>query len=184
MTKSSYEALVEVISVIQELQIPYMLVGSFSSNYYSYPRATKDADIVFQYSDGDLGRIRQRLNDDFELDLQMNFETITGSIRNVLTYKPTKFDIELFRLSDDAHHRQRFRRRREVAVPELSVAAVIPTPEDVIIQKLRWQREKDIDDARKVMQIQWDRIDWEYVRSWTDKHGTTELLEELRSSSN
>lgn len=43
MPKSSYEALVEVIRVLQAEQIPYMLVGAFSSNAYGYPGATKDA---------------------------------------------------------------------------------------------------------------------------------------------
>ena len=105
MAKSSYEALVDVLNVLKSLDIPYMLVGSFSSNYYSYPRATKDADIVLQYSDGDLGRIRQCLDNDYSLELQMSFETITGSVRNVLTYKPTKFDIELFRLGNDEHQK-------------------------------------------------------------------------------
>jgi len=38
-------------------------------------------------------------------------ETITNTVRYVIAYLPTKFDIELFRLTDDAHHAERFRRR-------------------------------------------------------------------------
>ncbi len=181
MAESSYEALLEVLEALQALDVPYMLVGSFSSNYYSYPRASNDADIVLQYSAGVLGRIRQRLDDNYLLDRQSSFETITGSVRNVLTFKPTKFDIELFRLSDDGHHQQRFSRRRAVEVPVLGASAVLPSPEDVIIQKLRWQREKDIDDARKVMQVQFARLDWDYIRRWTDEHSTTDLLHRLRA---
>ena len=125
--------------------------------------------------------LHDRLSDDYSIDLQMSFETITGSVRNVITHKPTKFDIELFRLGPDEHHQLRFERRCTVEVPELKTAAVLPTPEDVVIQKLRWQREKDIDDARKVIQIQFARLDWAYIRHWTNKHGTTELLERLKS---
>ena len=44
LEKSSFEALIDVIRVLQTHQIPYMLVGAFSSNAYGYPRATKDAD--------------------------------------------------------------------------------------------------------------------------------------------
>jgi len=36
MTKNSFEALASVLQALQTLKIPYMLVGSFSSNYYSY----------------------------------------------------------------------------------------------------------------------------------------------------
>ncbi len=111
----------------------------------------------------------------------MSFELKTGSIRNILTFKPTKFDIELFRLGKVPHHQMRFSRRRRLKLPDLKVEAVIPTAEDVIIQKIRWQRDKDIADARLVIQVQADKLDWDYIRHWTDQHGTSELLERLNS---
>jgi hypothetical protein len=49
LEKSSFEALIDVIRVLQTHEIPYMLVGAFSSNAYGYPRATKDADIVIRW---------------------------------------------------------------------------------------------------------------------------------------
>ncbi len=180
MTKSSFEALAELIRVLQACGVPYMLVGAFSSNAYGYPRATKDADLVIEHKDGVLDAICAQLGTDFKLDPQTGFELLTGSVRNILTYEPTKFEIELFRLSTDPHDQQRFARRKRLQLPELDIEAVIPTAEDVVIQKLRWQRDKDIADARIVMAIQAERLDWTYIRSWTDQHGTTELLERLR----
>jgi hypothetical protein len=67
---SSYEALIEVIRVLQMHEIPYMLVGAFSSNAYGYPRATKDADIVMEYRQGVLTKIVASLGADFQLDPQ------------------------------------------------------------------------------------------------------------------
>jgi hypothetical protein len=115
-----------------------MLVGAFSSNAYGYPRATKDAVIVIEYEEGVLKKICESLGSDFKLDPQTGFELMTGSIRNILTYTPTKFEIELFRLRKDPHHRERFARRRRLALPDLQIEAVIPTAEDVVIQKLRF----------------------------------------------
>ena len=158
-----------------------MLVGAFSSNAYGYPRATKDADIVIEYEDGVLSKICGALGCDFELDPQAAFELMTGSVRNVLTYSPTKFEIELFRLGNDPHHQQRFARRRRLLLPDLRVEAVIPTAEDVVIQKLRWQRDKDLADVRIVIAVQASRLDWSYIQSWTDQHGTTALLNRLKS---
>lgn len=111
---------------------------------YSYPRATKDADIEIAYSDGELKRIRRSLDENFRLDTQMSFETLTGSVRNILTHVPTKFDVELFRLGSDEHHQERFLRRRSVVLPELRITAVLPAPEDVIIQKLQRETERGI----------------------------------------
>ena len=180
MVKSSFDALAQVLNVLKELNIQYMLVGSFSSNAYSYPRATNDADIELNYVDGDLSRIRERLDGDFVINSQMSFELITGTVRNILTFQPTKFDIELFRLGDDPHHQERFRRRRPMTISSLGIEATIPTAEDVVIQKVRWQRSKDIIDSKLVIQIQASLLDWSYIHRWTDKHGTTSLVEQLR----
>ena len=181
LEKSSFEALIDVIRVLQTHQIAYMLVGAFSSNAYGYPRATKDADIVIDYEEGVLKKICDSLGSDFKLDLQTGFELMTGSIRNILTYTPTKFEIELFRLGKDPHHRERFARRRRLPLPDLQIEAVIPTAEDVVIQKLRWQRDKDLADVRIVIAVQAARLDWSYIQHWTDQHGTTELLNRLKS---
>jgi hypothetical protein len=58
----------------------------------------------------------------------------------------------------------------------------VPTAEDVIITKLRWARPKDRTDVSEVIAVQAGLIDWDYVHSWTDRHGTTGLLEEIRRS--
>lgn len=180
MEKPSFEALIDVIRVLQTHEIPYMLVGAFSSNAYGYPRATKDADIVIEYVEGVLTKIRDSLGSDFKLDPQTGFEIMTGSVRNILIYTPTKFEIELFRLGKDPHHQARFSRRCRLRLPDLQIEAVIPTAEDVVIQKLRWQRDKDIADVRIVIAVQAARLDWSYIHYWTDQHGTTDLLRRLR----
>ena len=42
------EATVAVIEALEATDIPYMVVGSFSSNYYGISRSTKDADLVVE----------------------------------------------------------------------------------------------------------------------------------------
>jgi hypothetical protein len=64
--------------------------------------------------------------------------------------------------------------------------AWIPTVEDVIITKLRWAeragRQKDRNDLQTVIRVQSDQIDWNYIYSWADRHGTRALLDEIRNS--
>jgi hypothetical protein len=174
------EATGRVVHALETLNVDYLLVGSFSSNAYGIARATRDADFVIAYRSGILTELMEVLGSDFRLDPQMRFETITNSVRNVVTYLPTRFDIELFRLRDDPHHAERFERRCRRVIGELEREAWIPTAEDVIIQKLRWQRRRDVEDAKNVLAVQFDTLDWEYLRRWTTIHGTLDLLNQLR----
>jgi len=37
-------------------------------------------------------------------------------------------------------------------------------------------------DVRNVIAVQRDRIAWDYAYAWCDRHGTLDLLEQIRSS--
>jgi hypothetical protein len=178
------EATAAVIDALEALQIPYMLVGSLSCNYYAIPRSTQDADFVVQLEAGAIASVAERLGPTFRLDRQMLIETVTMTSRHVLREGDGAFTVELFLLSDDAHDRERFARRRRKRILDRDVA--IRTAEDVIITKLRWshagRRAKDLDDARNVISVQGERIDWDYVNSWCDRHGTRKLLDRVRQS--
>lgn len=41
-------ALMELLKLLGKLEIPHMLVGSYSSNFYGVPRSTKDTDLVIE----------------------------------------------------------------------------------------------------------------------------------------
>lgn len=181
---TSDEIVKAVIQGLNRLDIPYMMVGSLSTNVYGIPRATRDADFVVQVSDVQVTALVQGLGPTFQLDPQISFETITGTTRYVIRLPGDEFRVELFLLSDDPHDQTRFARR---IARELEGSKVyLPTVEDVVITKLRWsqrgRRLKDMDDVRKVVDLQNHRIDWPYVESWCDRHGTRGLLEEIRAS--
>lgn len=178
------EATLAVIDALEALAIPYMLVGSLSSNVYGIPRSTHDADFVIECAPQFLAHLAAHLGSAFHLDPQMTFETATFTRRNVMKLIGIPFTIEFFHLSDDAHDQERFRRRCRVQTMGREVS--LPTAEDVIITKLRWmlnaRRTKDQDDVRDVLAVQGPDIDWSYLYGWCDQHGTRALLDEIRSS--
>lgn len=177
----SENALRRVLTQLEELNVDYMLVGAFSSNLYGIPRSTNDADIVVSFETINIVEFCRSLGDEFELDPQMMLEGFTGSVRNVVRFAPTDFTIEFFRLNDDAHQQERFRRRRRQKVFGSTLEIQVPTAEDVVIQKLRWARRKDLDDIVNVLSVSGELLDWNYIRRWTDEHATTELLLQLRA---
>ena len=58
----------------------------------------------------------------------------------------------------------------------------IPTAEDVVIQKLRWQRGKDVEDLKGVLAVSGGQLDWDYINRWAGQHGTLELLQRIQTS--
>lgn len=174
------DAVVQVVEGFNSARIPFMLVGSFSSNFYGVPRATRDLDIVVESSAALTHAFVSGLGPDFAIVKQPTFETNTGTQRQELTIKGTIFTVEIFVLSADSHDQERFRRRRKVSVSGHDF--FFPTPEDVIIWKLRWGRPKDREDVRSVIGVQQDQLDWPYIESWCARHGTRPALNELRQS--
>lgn len=180
------EATVAAIKAFDEMGIPYMLAGSFSSNFYGIARSTQDADFVIESDGMSLARLRQLLGPAFLVDPQLSFETATGTVRNVIAVPEANFKIELFRLSNDAHDQERFRRRRRVFSRQLNREAYFPSVEDVVVFKLRWAvnagRPKDREDVRDVIAVQQGKLDWEYVDRWVAEHGTRACLDEILRS--
>lgn len=177
-----YELAACVIEALEAEDVPYMIVGALSSSVFGIPRATKDVDIVLQLDTREpLQRLKVRLEEVVDFDPQVTFETLTGSVRHILTSKTRPpFTVELFELGTDPFVLERFARRRARWSSQLRREVFLPTAEDVIVQKLRWGRSKDIEDARDVLAVQTPaNLDMSYISGWAETHGTTKLLERL-----
>lgn len=172
-----------VIDYLNEHDVPYMLVGSLATNFYCVPRSTEDGDIVVESSVTVLAQKIRRESPSIRFDPQLSFESVTATRKIVLRTVEHNFEVELFQLSDDEHDQARFARR--IQVETLGRKTWVASLEDMIVTKLRWSqhagREKDIADARNLIAVQLEHIDWPYVESWCDRHGTREILDRLRA---
>jgi hypothetical protein len=175
----------KVVEALEAENVPYMVVGAMSVSVFGIPRATKDVDIVVSLETRKpLHGVERRLKDVLVFDPQITFETITGSLRHILNSKTNPpIVVELFELSDDPFVQTRFARRRQEYSAQLQRKAWMPTPEDVIVQKLRWARHKDIEDAGSVLAVRGPvNLDMTYIEHWCALHGTGERLREILDS--
>ena len=72
---TSEDALLLTIDALEFLGIDYMVVGSFSSNFYGIPRSTKDADLVIQLGKASIAAVAKRVMPTLVLDPQASFES-------------------------------------------------------------------------------------------------------------
>lgn len=180
---SGNDAVKKLTEALERCQLAYMLVGSYSSNYYGVPRSTRDADLVIELENEKFETLSASLPEGLRLDQQSGFEMVTATRRDIILVEGSGFKLELFHLSKDAHDQQRFANRlKKPITPEWSV--YLPWAEDVIIQKLRWcvggKREKDFSDCVDVLFVQADVLDFPYIEKWCKKHGTIDVLAQAR----
>lgn len=178
---SGTDLLLQLIDVLNDLGVQYMIVGSYSSNFWGRGRMTKDADLVIEAESDFVAKLGPRLPQGFVLDSQMTFETITFTSKYLIVHQATLFKFELFLVGTDEFDRSRFARRIKVDFD--GHPTFMPCAEDVVVQKLRWagapRRGKDIDDVRFVLAVQMDRLDLPWIRHWCQKHGSLERFEQV-----
>ena len=145
-------------------------------------RSTKDFDVVVQLGGHSIRALADRLKGQFQFDPQMKFETVTGTTKYLFRLVESPFEVEVFLLSDDEHDQARFARRKTARLSGCNT--FVPTAEDVIVMKARWAatRRKDWDDITNVIAVSGDTIDWAYVNNWAERHGTRQILDQIKDS--
>jgi hypothetical protein len=169
---------VAVIEACEAEGVEYKLTGAFATSAYGIPRSTKDVDVVLSVEGKDsVACVSRRLEPLVTFDPQVQFDTLTWGRRLVgVANEPPPFKVELF---DDPFVRIQFERRFLMVSGQLNRSTWLPTPEDVIVQKLRWGRVKDLEDARDVLAVQGpESLDMSYIEQWCETHGTGQRLRE------
>ena len=170
-----------VLDDCEAANVDHMLTGAFAHGLYGIPRSTKDVDVVLSLATGDpIREVVVRLAGVVEFEPQVQFDTLTWGKRLVResTGNPP-FKVELFELFEDPFVQSQFGRRCRLFSEQIQRETWLPTPEDVIVRKLRWGRSKDLDDARDVLAVQGpETLDMAYIEHWCGLHGTLNRLHE------
>ena len=167
--------------------IDYMIVGSISSSLLGEPRATHDIDLVVQIQPEDVRRLAKVFPEpDFDFDEVAAMRAVaTFQMCNVLHW-PSGDKVDIWPLKPDAYSQVAFSRRAQIAFG--GVLLWCQTPEDVIISKLQWAElaggsEKQMNDARSVLDLHRNTIDMSYLEQWAEVLDVRGLLRQLASRS-
>lgn len=127
------ECTMHLLAALDAASIPYMVVGSLSSNAHGLARSTRDADIVVQAPPQSIAELVRGLGPPYRLDPQLSFETVTGTRRFVVTLLGSEFKIETFFLTEDPHDQSRFSRRMRTAVNGTVVWVAAPEAQTPLV---------------------------------------------------
>lgn len=180
------ELLERVVCALDELNAPYMVTGAIVSSMQGAPRLTHDIDIVVLLEESDPGRLADLFHaEEFYLDRESAARAVKdGSSFNLIdTHEGSKVDFWM--LTDEPFDRSRFARRQVEEV--LGMRLVVSSPEDTILQKLKWAKlsggsEKQFLDALRVYEVQSGKLDIDYLEHWAGELEVEPLLQRLKEA--
>ncbi len=159
----------ELAGLFPRLGIPYMLIGGLAVDLWGRPRATLDIDFSILANDAD---VKKLLSAAAKLSYIENNEwgpylyLIVRKLQVRLMKNGVNVDVLLQR---DMHDVKAMSRRRRKRIGGLSI--YVPSPDDLILQKLKVGRPRDFEDALAVMVRSKKDIDFRYLWRWAAKLG-------------
>jgi hypothetical protein len=175
--------LLEVVAIFERLRIPYCLGGSLASSAHGVPRATLDADVVADLRPEHAAALVEALAATFYVDRARVDQAIAtrGSFNAI--HLETLFKLDVFAVRDDPGARRGFERRQRLQlVAEPATAIMVASPEDLVIEKLRWFRlggevsDRQWGDVTGILRVQGARLDRGYLESAARDAGVEDLL--------
>ncbi|MCK4999642.1 MAG: hypothetical protein KAS23_08905 [Anaerohalosphaera sp.] len=167
-----------IVDALESAAIAYMLSGSMSSSFHGQPRATNDADIVIDPKKEQLLGFINSLGPDYYVSKDAAMQALdNNSMFNVIEIESgSKADLIIRK--NRPFSKQEFSRRTTGTVMGIDVH--ITSPEDSILSKLEWSKDtssqKQLDDVIGVLTVQWDRLDFDYLKKWAARLNIADQL--------
>ena len=177
------ELLQVVVSNLDQLGVPSMLVGSFASSSYGSPRLTRDADLIVRLERDQVHGFIEAFAREFYLDRGQIDQAIANQSSFNIIHFETAFKIDFFVLRRGGYGEEEFSRRVPLRIDlRTGFAPNVQTAEDAILSKLVWYRqggevsENQWRDVVGILKVQAGRLDLGYLQKWAEELGITDLL--------
>lgn len=178
------ELLKNVVQVLDRAGIEYMVSGSIASSLQGEPRSTHDIDLVIAIKKISIkGLVKAFPPPDFYLDEESIIDAINRlGMFNLLDVNSGD-KVDFWILTDEPFDQSRF--ARKYAEEVLGMRIMVSSPEDTILIKLKWAKlsggsEKQFTDALRVYEVQFERLDMDYLQSWAKRLGIESMLQKLQ----
>lgn len=184
---SQQELLRLVIKALGKAGIDYMITGSIASSLQGEPRLTHDIDLVIDIPESAVDELVAAFPfPDFYLDKNSALSAISNKgMFNLIDVKEGS-KADFWMLKDEPFDRSRFSRRYIEEFMGLKMH--VSSPEDTILMKLKWAKEsggseKQFTDVLRVYEVQFEKLDRDYLEHWAKELKIESLWEQLKRES-
>ena len=164
--------------------VPYVVGGSLASSVSGEPRSTLDIDLVVAMREADVEPFLATLGGSFHADDHALRRAVRQRSSVNLFHRATSTKVDLFIAGGSPLDRQAMRRRVRLQVASGPDGFLyVYTPEDILLQKLRWYRlggevsDRQWRDILGIVLVQEHRLDEHYLRDGAHLLDVTDLLD-------
>lgn len=186
MDATPVQILTEVTRLLDALNIPYMIGGSFASSVHGMGRHTRDADLVIDLAANQADALVRGLEKDFYVSREAVQDALRDHDAFNAIHLDSTFKIDFFILGTSPFDQEEFRRREAHQPTAEGPGLVFKTAEDTILRKLEWYRaggevsEQQWRDVLGVLAVCRARLDDAYLNQWAASLELTNLLARAR----
>lgn len=174
----------EVVRILDEQGVTYVLVGSMASSMHGMYRTTAGLDFLADIKQHQVLPLLTALEANFYVDKKAVERAVTQHRSFNAIHFDLAFKVDIFIPKDDEFSKKQLERRelRDIA-PDVKQKVYVATAEDTILAKLRWYRaggevfKNQWNDVLGVLGSSEKDLDKTYLSDWAIKLEVQDLLE-------
>lgn len=177
-----------VADALEACRVRYLVGGSLASAVSGEPRSTLDVDLVVELTEKDIEPLVAALGAGFHVDADSLRRAIREQSSANVIHHPTSTKVDLFIMGGSPIDAEQMNRRQRVQVSsEPDRWLYVHTPEDILLQKLRWYRmgnevsDRQWRDILGIILVQGERLDQTYLQRGARALDVSALLQRATS---